>query len=219
MDNTYSLQIETKPFDNDFKLYLRKNFTFKPGVNSLVGCNGSGKSTLIDCFLKPDLKKHGIRFIDYNDRQSGGQNLMSKMGFLGDFQGLAGMLTSSEGERIVNGLSPIFSSMRQFLYNNRGEKAFIILDAIDSGMSVDEIIEIRDTFLDVVLPDAKSHFDAELYIVIAANNYEWCNDNRINNIDISTGKELNIDSYETYKTIILKSRQTKNKLRGITDSE
>ena len=89
-----------------------------------------------------------------------------------------------------------------------------MLDAIDSGMSVDEISEIRDMFLDTVIPDAKNAFDVDLYIVVAANNYEWCSDDRIHNINITNGSELKFTNYEDYKNYILKSRQTKDKLRG-----
>ena len=218
MSDSYSIKVDTKPFEDDFKLYLRKDFTFVPGINSLVGCNGSGKTTLIN-YIKRNLRKSKINCIDYNDRHSGGQNMMSAMCEFGDMQGLANMFVASEGERIVQGLNPIFGSLKKFFSENKNKDAFILLDAIDSGMSVDEIIEVRDVFLDLIIPDAKSSYSIDLYLVIAANNYEWCNDSRIHNINISTGKTLDIDSYETYKNIILKSRKTKDKLRGVEPEE
>ena len=39
--------VPTKPFDDDMRLYLRKNVTFNPGLTTLIGCNGSGKTTLM----------------------------------------------------------------------------------------------------------------------------------------------------------------------------
>ena len=208
----YFVTVETKPFDDDLKLYARKQFTLLPGLNSLVGCNGSGKTTFIDHFLIPALMKDKIEYYKYNDRRNGGSMLMDRMlNVDDDMYGLVRMTLSSEGERIVVGLEKVITALPSFFKENKGKPAYLILDAIDSGMSVDEIIEIRELLLDIIIPDAKARFDVDLYIVIAANNYEWCNDERIHNIDITNAKILNLRSYEQYKDQILKSRQFKNR--------
>ena len=208
----YFVTVETKPFDDDLKLYSRKQFTLLPGLNSLVGCNGSGKTTFIDHFLIPALMKDKIEYYKYNDRRNGGSMLMDRMlNVDDDMYGLVRMTLSSEGERIVVGLEKVITALPSFFKENKGKPAYLILDAIDSGMSVDEIIEIRELLLDIIIPDAKARFDVDLYIVIAANNYEWCNDERIHNIDITNAKILNLRSYEQYKDQILKSRQFKNR--------
>ena len=214
MDNVYTVKVDTKPYD-DLELYSRTTFNLKPGINSLVGCNGSGKTTFIDIFLKDQLIKDKIEYYKYNDRQQGGSILMDRMlNVDDDIYGVARMYMSSEGERIVCGLEQMIMSLRSFFNKNKSKPAFLLLDAIDSGMSVDEISEIRDMFLDTVIPDAKNAFDVDLYIVVAANNYEWCSDDRIHNINITNGSELKFTNYEDYKNYILKSRQTKDKLRG-----
>lgn len=208
----YFVTVETKPFEDDLKLYSRKQFTLLPGLNSLVGCNGSGKTTFIDHFLIPALMKDKIEYYKYNDRRNGGSMLMDRMlNVDDDMYGLVRMTLSSEGERIVVGLEKVITALPSFFKENKGKPAYLILDAIDSGMSVDEIIEIRELLLDIIIPDAKARFDVDLYIVIAANNYEWCNDERIHNIDITNAKILNLRSYEQYKDQILKSRQFKNR--------
>ena len=212
-----TITVDTKPFDDTLKLYNRKHFTFQPGINSLVGCNGSGKSTLIDCFLTHYLEHHDIEYYKHNDRHSGGSNYMEKLLFQDDISKVAQMVMSSEGERIVCALDPVFSMLRSRFNKNRGKPFFLIFDAIDSGMSVDEIIEIRDIFLSVIIPDAEQEFDVTLYVVIAANNYEWCNDDRIHNIDITNAKELRFKDYSEYKDFILKSRKFKDKQRGCAD--
>jgi hypothetical protein len=209
-----TIDVDTHPFDDEVKLYSIKQFTFEPGLTSLVGCNGSGKSTLIDCYLKPYLDKQKIPVIHYNDRISGGTHLMDAMLNSGDMSTLAGMAFASEGERIVFGLDPIFGMLKSIFTQHKGQQVFIILDACDSGMSIDEIAQIKETFLDVVITDAKETYNVELYIVVAANNYEWCNDSRIHNMDITSGKSLSINSYEEYRQIILKSRKLKDKLRS-----
>ena len=76
MTNQIDLVVDTKPFDDETKIYLRKNFTFTPGLTSLVGCNGSGKSTMIDFYLKTYVRKNKIEYIFWNDRKSGGSHLM-----------------------------------------------------------------------------------------------------------------------------------------------
>jgi len=211
------ITVNTKPYD-DFRLYQRKQFTFVPGINSLVGCNGSGKSTLIDMFLIPQLRKQKIEYYKYNDRREGGSMLMdSLLNVYGDMDGLMQMFVSSEGERIVCGLIRVIQALPRFFKENKDKPAFLILDAIDSGMSVDEISEIKELFLDTIIPDAKSRFGVDLYIVIAANNYEWCNDDRIVNIDITTSKTLKFKSYDDYVIHLKESRKKKDKARGTTN--
>ena len=215
MTAEFIVHVQTKPFDDDLKLYKRKDYILKPGLTSLVGCNGSGKTTFIDCFLVHQLRKQKIEFYKYNDRREGGSHLMdSLLNRYGDMNGLAQMFLSSEGERIVYGLTRVIQGLPRFFDEHRGKPAFLILDAIDSGMSVDEIIEIREVLLDTIIPDAKQRFDVDLFVVIAANNFEWCNDKAIVNMDITDGKELKFNSYEDYRKHILKTRQFKDKQRG-----
>lgn len=209
MANEITVNIPTKPYD-DFVLYKCDSFTFTPGITSLVGCNGSGKSTLLG-FTEKYLEKADITYLEWNDRQKGGYSLMDKfLNIDNNIEGLAAMVLSSEGERIVHGLGDIFPKMGSLVRKGSGKPLVVLFDAIDSGMSVDEIIEIRSIFFDTILPDAEAN-NTELYIIIAANNYEWCADSRIHNIDITTGKSLTIPSYEDFKKIILKSRDIKNR--------
>lgn len=212
MIEALQVQVSTKPFDN-FVLYKNKKFDILPGVTSLVGCNGSGKSTFIEHFLIPYLNKHDIEHIDWNDRQKGGYTLMDKfLNFDNNIEGLAAMALSSEGERIVHGISEVLPKIGHKVRNSGGKPLVVTFDAIDSGMSVDEIIEIRDLCFDVILPDAEK-YGTLLFIVIAANNYEWCNDPRIHNINITTGNPIEIKSYDDFKDAILKSRATKDRSR------
>ena len=213
----FKVEVQTKPFGDNLKLYQRKEFIFRPGLTSLVGCNGSGKTTLIDCFLIPQLRKAKIEYYKYNDRREGGSMLMdSLLNKYGDMEGLAQMVLSSEGERIVCGLVRVVQALPRFLKENKDKPAFLILDAIDSGMSVDEIMELKELFLDTIISDAKSRYNVDLYIVIAANNYEWCNDERIFNMNISNGKEVKFKSYTDYREHIFNLRKQKDKIRGVT---
>lgn len=209
MQKEIQIKVDTKPYE-DFALYQNDTFTFYPGINSLVGCNGSGKSTLL-MFIKSYLRDNDIAYLEWNDRNSGGLHLMDKyLNMDGNMEGLINMAVSSEGERIIQGLGDIFAKMGPKVRENSGDKLVVMFDAIDSGMSVDEIIEIRNIFFDTILPDAEQH-NTELYIIIAANNYEWCADSRIHNVDINSGKPLEVSSYEDFKKIILQSKDIKNR--------
>jgi hypothetical protein len=216
MVNQIDIVVNTKPFDDETKLYQRKNFTFTPGLTSLVGCNGSGKSTMIDLYLKPYARKNKIEYIFWNDRRSGGSHLMQQCLDKDDMNGVISLFMSSEGERISYALLDVFRNVGKCFRVCKGQSVIIMFDAIDSGMSVDEICETRDVILDLVIPDAEKQ-NVTPYFIIAANNYEWCSDPRIHNIDIQTGKSLNINNYDDYKKIILKSRERKDKMRGFNN--
>lgn len=212
------ITVRTKPFDDETKIYLRKDFIFTPGLTSLVGCNGSGKSTMIDMYLTSYARKNHIEYIFWNDRRSGGSHLMQQCMDSGNMDGVISLFMSSEGERISYALLDVFRNIGKCFRACKGQPIVIMLDAIDSGMSVDEICETRDAILDVVLPDSAS-LNVTPYFIIAANNYEWCSDPRIHNIDIQTGKSLDINNYDDYKKIILKSRERKDKMRGLADND
>jgi len=216
MVNQIDIVVKTKPFGDETKLYLRKNFTFTPGLTSLVGCNGSGKSTMIDFYLKPYARKNKIEYIIWNDRRSGGSHLMQQCMDSDDMNGVISLFMSSEGERISYALFDVFKNVGRCFRACKGNPVMIMFDAIDSGMSVDEICETRDVILDLVIPDAEKQ-NVTPYFIIAANNYEWCSDPRIHNIDIQTGKSLDINNYNDYKKIILKSRERKDKMRGFNN--
>lgn len=210
----FMITVKTKPFGDGMQVYQRTKFTFLPGLNSLVGCNGSGKTTLTDYFLIPQLRQAHIEYYKYNDRRQGGSMLMDRMlNVDDDMRGLARMYLSSEGERIVVGLEKVITALPSFFKENKGKPTFLLLDAVDSGMSVDEIHEIKNLLLDVIIPDAKSRFNIDLFVVISANNYEWCNDDRIHNIDVITAKTVKFKSYDEYVKHILDSRDKKQKMR------
>ena len=81
-----------------------------------------------------------------------------------------------------------------------------MLDAIDSGMSVDNIVEIVSVF-NMILEDAKS-MGKEVYIIISANEFELCRNSPC--FDVHAGKYRTFTDYEDYRKFILKSREKKN---------
>lgn len=139
-------------------------------------------------------------------------------------------MCSSEGENISLNLSKIASKLRKFVEtgdngdrfnalaktlalkddneeNNVSNERWILLDAMDSGYSIDNVIEMKD-FFDLVIKDAKE-FGIELYIVISSNEYELAHESKC--FDVMEGKYIQFASYEDYKKFILRTREKKDK--------
>ena len=129
----FKIEVSTKPFGDDLQLYRRKEFTFRPGINSLVGCNGSGKTTLIDCFLIPQLRKAKIEYYKYNDRREGGSMLMDSL--LNKYGDMGDIYDASEKYSVID---------NNGIYNlSKTEETFVDYNAGD--YNIKDIEEIRET--------------------------------------------------------------------------
>ena len=82
---------------------------------------------------------------------------------------------------------------------------WILLDAIDSGLSIDNLVNLRD-FFQCVLDDQK---DRHIYIVVSTNSYELTED--ANCFDVISGRYVDIDSYDDFKKAIMASYEKKKK--------
>ena len=90
------------------------------------------------------------------------------------------------------------------------------MDAVDSGYSVDNVGSLKEDFFQVVLEDAKKE-GIELYIVIAANEYELARGESC--MDVMNGKYLTFRDYEDYRKFILNSRKRKEKRMEAADKK
>ena len=217
------------PYDAGFSTCRKKQIEIQQGLTVLVGCNGSGKTTLLHN-IKSELKKEDIPVFYYNNEKDGGNNSISESIFYGNLSITATALCSSEGENISLNLSKIASKLRKFVEtgdtgdrfnalaktlalkddneeNNVSNERWILLDAMDSGYSIDNVIEMKD-FFDLVIKDAKE-FGIELYIVISSNEYELAHESKC--FDVMEGKYIQFASYEDYKKFILRTREKKDK--------
>lgn len=206
-------QIERDYYGEDVVLYRRKNIEIQPGLTVLVGCNGSGKSTLLHQ-LKYELRNNDITYIDFDNLTNGGSYARSKAGFVGDISFLATSVCSSEGENIIMNIGKVAASIGSTIRENRDSKElWILLDAIDSGLSVDNVIEIKNLF-DLIIEDAGKN-NTNVYIVISANEYELARGEQC--FDVYNGKYITFEDYEAYRKFIIKSRKTKDKRYGTTE--
>lgn len=223
-------KITKRYYDDNYDLYKKRSITINEGVTVLVGCNGSGKTTLLRQ-MKEQLKKENIPVISFDNLKDGGSRAVSSAGFYGDFSFMSAALCSSEGESIVLSISKLASTLRTFIHTGEGQterdmfyrsfvkvikndtfeekkeipnERWILLDAVDSGLSVDNIVDLKEFLFKTILED---DFDDSVYIVVSANEYELCRGE--NCFDVYNGKYVKFSNYERYRNFILKSREIK----------
>ena len=218
------------PYDNGFSTTRLKNITIKSGVTILVGCNGAGKTTLIKNITE-QLKKENTPYYVFDNLYSGGKKLVSEMMYNNNIEKAALILSSSEGENINNNICDILEKAIYFIkfgdsniYEtnkflnffrniNQDEEPIIsnerwfLFDAIDSGYSIDNIVELKETF-NLMISDAKK-MNKDLYIIVSANSYEMANNE--NCFNVMSGKYIRFKDYNEYKKFIIKTRKRKEK--------
>lgn len=226
------IPIVRDPYEPKEYLYTKKEFEFKPGVTVLVGCNGCGKTTLLHQ-IKDYLKSKKVPVVSFDNLHDGGSNARSEAAAMNDFTFLATASFSSEGENIVMNVGRLAKKLRPFIQTgesqNRGDrlcKAFaravwgdqeepevpnerwLLLDAIDSGLSVDNIVDIKELLFKTIIEDSESQ-GVVTRIIISANEFEMAREEQC--MDVHTGKYRTFNGYESYRKFILKSKEIKNK--------
>ena len=218
------------PYESGFSPTKPTQIVLEPGLTVLVGCNGAGKTTLL-CNIRDEMKRQNIPCHFHNNLNEGGSNAVSEAFYFGNISLGAGLWSSSEGEAIKINFGVMSAKIKRFLEDgffdtrkNRmaeifrekdGEteeipvcnKRVLLFDAVDSGLSVDSVVEIKSVF-DLILQDAKA-LGVEVYLVISANEYELARGERC--FDVNDGKYLEFADYEAYRYYILKSREKKEK--------
>ena len=196
-------KISTKYY-GDRKIYKKATVEINPGITVLVGCNGSGKTTFLHQ-LKTTLEKGNIPVIYYDNLYEGGSRAKESAMFYGDIQLCGNLMLSSEGEQITLNLGTAARKIGSLLREDSDEY-WILLDAIDSGLSVDQVQDVKRDLLHMVMEYEKGKI---IYFVVSCNEYEMCVDEPCFNV--TEGKYVSINSYDDYKAEILKTREYKNK--------
>lgn len=107
-----------------------------------------------------------------------------------------------QAEKLRNGETCVEEEKKEL-----SNKRLFLFDAIDSGLSVDSVVEIKE-ILHFIKEDAEK-LGVEVYIVVSANEYELARNERC--FDVNNGKYVAFEDYEAYRTFILKSRERKEK--------
>lgn len=199
-------KIQRSPYEKGVNLYQKSKIALKPGVTILVGCNGCGKSTLIQ-EVSRQLDKDSVPYIKYNNLTDGGNKAKERAMFHGAMELFATLFSSSEGEQIVANMGTCASQIGQFVRRNKDvRELWILLDAVDSGLSVDNVIDVKEYLFKTVI---EHNSDKDVYIVVSANEYEMCNGE--NCFDVHNGKYIRFNNYDEYRQFILDSKASKDK--------
>jgi len=212
------------PYDAGFSPTKPKEIELKPGLTVLVGCNGAGKTTLL-LNIKEVCSQNKIPCLSYDNLHDGGHNGLSEMFSIGNYEEGAYLFCASEGECIKANVGRKSKLYQEFIEQGfvkdmsyRFLKAFgknddtfeskdrvFLFDAVDSGLSVDSVVEMKLLF-DQMMNDYRDS-DKNLYIIIAANEYELARE--ADCFDVNKGKYIRFSDYEDYRNFIIKSRQRK----------
>lgn len=87
------------------------------------------------------------------------------------------------------------------------------MDAVDGGLSVDNIVDIKEQLFKTIL---EHNFGNEIYIVISANEYEMARGEQC--FDVYNGKYIIFKDYENYRNMILDWKKWKEeRVKTIND--
>lgn len=205
-----SFKVARDYYDAGEKIFNKRTVTIEPGVTILVGCNGTGKSTLIN-HIRRELEMNKIPHIHFNNLTDGGHTAMDAAAFVGNMSFVLDCAFKSEGEVIHINISRIASkcgNLMSYAIAKGYKEVWLLVDALDSGFSIDNIIDVKDNLFNVMIEDGKSK-GIDVYIVAAANSYEMVRDQ--NCYDVYRCKYVTFKTYNSYRKFILKSREIKDK--------
>lgn len=202
-------EIETNPYGNKKPIFRKKNIEINPGLTVLVGCNGSGKTTLLQQINNIVIEK-GIRYMSYDNVSNNKHNTIAEAAYIGNFNIVKQQYCSSEGEGIIQNIGRLTGQIGNAVTmckGNREKELFVFIDAVDSGLSVDTIEEIKRDLFDLVLEEP-----LDVYLIVSANDYTMVRNEQC--FDVYTGNYKTFKNYEDYYKFIMKSRERKDKRDG-----
>lgn len=217
-------KIHRKYYEDGRQLYKKASIILEPGITVLIGCNGAGKTTL-QTAIYDDLRMKSIPVIRYDNLEKGGSNSLGELMWKADYSTAAQLWCDSEGEAITDNLVRYAAHLKYFIEHgyeklsdferlfrddpgdSESNERWILFDAIDSGLSIDQVQDVKAYFFSALKDLAREH---DLYIIVTANEYEMCRGEQC--FSVSESKYVPINSYEEYSAAILKSREYKNKM-------
>lgn len=225
------IKVYKDPFDCKLKLCRAKTISVNPGLTVLVGCNGAGKTTML-LNIENELDRQNIPVIKFNNLKDGADSILSSSAAKGDFDVVAHIYSSSEGEGInialnrflktklefflktgrnkIEGLRRAFYSEEELAEAEKPSECnerWILMDATDSGLSIDNICDLKELITNVVNDLSKKGIDA--YFVVSANEYEMASYEDC--LDVISGNHMKFESYTDFKDFVLESKKQKMK--------
>lgn len=229
MENERTLTLHKDYYDLGYPMYKKKEITLKTGVTVLCGCNGIGKTTLLHQIID-NLEEENIPYFHFDNLKDGGEYARSAAGFKGDFGFLSSAIMSSEGENIWLNITKLAKDIGKFIRTGINERdsvkfylskdkeitskeRWILFDAVDSGLSVDNIVDLKEHLFETIFKYNGNKYD--IYIVVVANEYEMARGEQC--FDVYNGKYITFKTYEAYRKFVLKSKE--NKLKRQTNKK
>ena len=204
------------PYEDKRNFYHTRNVTFHMGITTLFGCNGSGKTTLMKQ-IKEYLEKRGTPCFYFDNTGENGGNQLSHTMFS---RFLSGMhkdteeddlslavfgMSASEGENVEMGLLVFLKHvMKNISVVKEYGEVYILIDALDSGLSYDKILTVKKALQSVL---KKYQEVADVYIIISSNSWEMSEGTDC--FSVSKMKYLNIRTYDRFCKEILASSKAK----------
>lgn len=181
-----------------YDLHPGYQLELEEGCTVLVGPNGSGKSTLLNQ-LEDFAKGSGIDVFSYNNLTDGGHTATQRYLASDNINMLATAMTASEGQMVAVNFSQVVSRIGYAVKKaaRTGNPLFILLDALDSGASIDRIREMASLFRLV----GKDACGQKVYLVVAANSYELAKG--ADCVDVRTSEHLRFNDYQSYTEFIM----------------
>ena len=155
---------------------------------------------------------------------------MSSYLYMGDYRAIASVFEASEGEAVFrNYANKVYQEIAAFrdtkitsknpeeiglfrykyIRMNKAKNLLVILDGIDSGVSLDMTIDIKN-FLHTILEDLHTRIpEVPVYILVSSNSWEFCEGERC--LDARSLNFKKFSSYEEYRKYILDSRKKKER--------
>lgn len=160
-------------------------------LNILVGANGTGKTTTLRQLAEKE--KEAITFENETD---GGDAEAHRRLNKGTTAQVASFMTASEGQRVLQSFGSIVKDIGKKV--SEGKDFYVLLDGVDSGMSVDNIRYLKN-FLHRVISDCQNR-NITACFVISSNSYEFTKGEHC--INVKTGGIVAFKNYEDYAEFI-----------------
>lgn len=201
-----TIEISENPLCLPHNMYPSDTIKLQTGLTVLVGCNGSGKTTLLT-MLKQELHANNIPYIKFDNLLQGGERARENAALRDDFSFVIQAAQSSEGENIVLNMGKLAAKAGKFVKENPDiNELWILMDAVDSGLSIDNICDIKQYLFKPILNDHRLANKA-VYIVVSANTFEMACDAQC--LDVQTFEYRKFASYEEYRAFIIESKKKK----------
>lgn len=186
--------------EDEYNLYKKHTFEFNEGITCLIGKNGAGKSTLLK-EIQRVLKPKNVFYYDNVDSEKFANDRL--LNFLGDIPALCRNISSSEGQNIQYNFETVIPKIGAYVkkcVNLKKENAIILLDGLDSGLSIDYIVMLKKELFSLIIDDCyNSHITP--YIIIAANNYEFCRGQDC--VRVTDAKHIQFKNYTSFRNVYI----------------